>query len=372
MRNIFSSPWGLILVGALIGIIGSLLQKMGNPPNMGICTACFLRDIAGAVGLHRAAVVQYIRPEISGFVLGSLIAAMILGEFMPRGGSAPLIRFFLGFCAMIGSLVFLGCTWRLFFHIGGGDLNGIVGLVGMLVGIGIGSIFIKRGFSLGLPKPTPYISAMIMPVLMALLLLLVIFKVSFGEGGAIFTSAKGPGEKSAHLFISLIAGLVIGGLGQRTKICTVGAFRMMFIDKAWPMLLAIVALTIGALVTNLSFKQFNMGIGGMPIAHSNHLWNFLGMVLAGLASCLARGCPGRQLILAGEGDSDATMFILGMVVSAGFAHNWFLAAVPDKIVESELIVQGPGPYGMIAVVVGLLFCVIVGLTAREKVSLKAQ
>ena len=40
---------------------------------MGICVACFERDIAGAIGLHRAAVVQYIRPEIIGFVLGSLL-----------------------------------------------------------------------------------------------------------------------------------------------------------------------------------------------------------------------------------------------------------------------------------------------------------
>jgi hypothetical protein len=42
---------------------------------MGICVACFERDIAGALGLHRANVVQYISPEIIGFVLGSLAAA---------------------------------------------------------------------------------------------------------------------------------------------------------------------------------------------------------------------------------------------------------------------------------------------------------
>jgi len=58
------------------------------------------------------------------------------------------------------------------------------------------------------------------------------------------------------------------------------------------------------------------------------LWNFGGMVLAGLAFALAGGCPGRQLFLAGEGDGDAAVFVLGMIVGAGFAHNWLTASSP--------------------------------------------
>lgn len=68
-KNWFATRWGIIGVGALIGIIAALLQKFGNPGNMGICVACFERDISGAVGLHRAAVVQYMRPEIIGFTM---------------------------------------------------------------------------------------------------------------------------------------------------------------------------------------------------------------------------------------------------------------------------------------------------------------
>ncbi|MCK7507011.1 MAG: hypothetical protein MZV70_25110 [Desulfobacterales bacterium] len=97
MKNIFSTRTGIIIVGAMIGIGAALLQYFGNPPNMGICVACFERDIAGALGLHRADVVQYLRPEIMGFVLGAFVAALLAGEYKPRGGSAPLIRFFSGF-----------------------------------------------------------------------------------------------------------------------------------------------------------------------------------------------------------------------------------------------------------------------------------
>ena len=89
--------WKIILCGVFIGIFAAALQKLGNPANMGICVACFERDIAGALGFHKAAVVQYLRPEIFAFVLGSFVASLIFKEFKSRGGSLPLVRFFLGF-----------------------------------------------------------------------------------------------------------------------------------------------------------------------------------------------------------------------------------------------------------------------------------
>ena len=118
-----STRKGIASVGMIIGVAAAILQKMGNPPNMGICVACMERDIAGALGLHRAAVVQYIRPEIIGFVFGSLIAALIFKEFKARTGSAPVVRFMLGVFAMIGALVFLGCPWRALLRLSGGDGN---------------------------------------------------------------------------------------------------------------------------------------------------------------------------------------------------------------------------------------------------------
>jgi YedE family putative selenium metabolism protein len=106
----------------------------------------------------------------------------------------------------------------------------------------------------------------------------------------------------------------------------------------------------------------------MPISHMNHLWNFLGMVLAGLCFVLGGGCPGRQLFLSGEGDGDAAIFCCGMIVGAGVTHNWFLAAVPDRMVEGEFVLGGPGAAGQIAVVAGIIFCVVLGLTAKHRSS----
>ena len=86
LRNVFSTRWGIVTVGALIGILATLLQKWGNPGNMGICVACFERDIAGALGLHRAEVVQYLRPEIIGFVLGLPDCSLPLQRVSSEGG----------------------------------------------------------------------------------------------------------------------------------------------------------------------------------------------------------------------------------------------------------------------------------------------
>jgi hypothetical protein len=365
LTRFFASRWGIILAGAVIGVLAPLLQFAGNPPNMGICVACFERDIAGALGLHRAAVVQYIRPEIIGFVLGATIAALLFREFKARAGSAPIVRFVLGMFAMIGALAFLGCPWRALLRFSAGDLNAIVGLVGLAVGIFIGVQFLKAGYNLGRSRSTYTAVGWIMPLIMVGLLLLLVFRVKVSETGALFFSESGPGAARAFWLISLGAGLLIGILAQRTRFCTMGSIRDVLLMGDTHLISGLGALVVFAIITNLILGQFNApAFFGQPVAHSQHLWNGLGMVLAGLAFALAGGCPGRQLFLAGEGDGDAAVFVLGMITGAGIAHNFALAGVPDKMVEGSRVVGGIGPYGMAAVVLGLIFCLVIGFTMR--------
>jgi len=54
----------IVLAGGVIGLIAAILVFFGNPANMGFCIACFLRDTTGALGLHSAAAVQYIRRSL--------------------------------------------------------------------------------------------------------------------------------------------------------------------------------------------------------------------------------------------------------------------------------------------------------------------
>ena len=366
ITRFLASRQGVITAGAAIGGLAALLQYLGNPPNMGLCMVCFPRDIAGAIGLHRAAVVQYLRPEIMGAVWGALLAALVCGEWRPRGGSAPIVRFLLGVFATIGALVFLGCPWRALLRLSGGDWNSLVGMAGLIAGVGLGCLFLKRGYSLGRSYPMPRMAGAVFPGVMVLLLGFLLWRTSFREGEAIFFSEAGPGAMHAPAWIGLAAGVLVGMLAQRTRFCTMGAFRDALLIRDYHLLTGILAFGVAALVFNLCLGRVAMGWQAMPISHMNHTWNFLGMVLAGLCFALGGGCPGRQFFLSGEGDGDAAIFCCGMFVGAGLAHNWFLAAVPDKVVEETFILGGPGLAGQIAVVAGLAFCVVLGLTARSR------
>ena len=357
-KNFLATRWGIISVGGFIGVFAALLQTWGNPGNMGVCVACFERDISGALGLHRAGVVQYMRPEIIGFVLGSLIAAYLFKEFRSRSGSAPFVRFVLGAFAMIGALVFLGCPWRACLRLAAGDGNAIFGMLGLIGGIWIGTLFLKGGYNLGRTQTTHTSAGWIMPLIMLGFLFLMLFFPQIegqGKSGILFYSVKGPGAMHAPLIISLIIGLAIGFVAQQSRFCTMGAFRDLILFKQAHLLSGIIALVASAFVVNLILGQFHMGFANQPVSHSLSVWNFSGMVLAGLAFALAGGCPGRQLFLAGEGDGDAAVFVLGMIAGAAFSHNFGLASSP----------KGIGQHGMAALIIGIIVCLFIGFTMRK-------
>jgi YedE family putative selenium metabolism protein len=244
----------------------------------------------------------------------------------------------------------------------------VIGLGGLGVGIFVGVLFLKSGYNLGRSHRTNPTAGWIMPVVMISLLLLLVLGIKVSDTGALFFSESGPGSQYAFWLISLSVGLLIGFLAQRTRFCTMGSIRDVILMGDTHLISGVGALLVAATVVNLVLGQFNVpAFFGQPVAHSQHVWNFLGMVLAGLAFALAGGCPGRQLFLSGEGDGDAAVFVLGMMVGAAFAHNFSLAGSPDKVVEGVNMVGGVGPYGMVAVSLGLVVCVIIGLTMRQKV-----
>jgi len=361
-RDPLATTAGIILAGLVLGALAATLQRLGNPPNMGVCVACFTRDIAGALGLHRAAAVQYLRPEIPAFCLGAFVAALLFGEFRPRTGSAPVVRFILGMFAAIGALVFLGCPWRAMLRLAGGDGNAILGIAGLATGIGAGVGFLRAGFSLGRSYPTRTLAGLAMPFVMLVLLLLAIFYPQFGENAALFRSARPaagtplpPGAAAAPLVASLVVGLVIGFLAQRTRFCTVGGIRDVILMRDYHLLSGAIAFLLAAFVLNLIYGQFKPGFEGQPAAHTTHWLNFAGMVLAGLSFTLAGGCPGRQIFLSGEGDGDAAVFVLGMLTGAAVAHNFLMV--------------GAGPLAPYIVIIGLVIVCLIGLLGREKPAL---
>ncbi|MGQ0286293.1 YedE family putative selenium transporter [Pasteurellaceae bacterium 22721_9_1] len=347
------SKWPVV-AGAALGIVAPLLTYNGNPGNMGFCAACFLRDTAGSIGLHQASPLQYIRPELIGLILGALIISLFSKEFKSRGGSSPFIRLALGFFAMLGALIFLGCPWRAYLRLGGGDLTAIAGIVGLFVGIVAGTFFINRGYSLGKSQPQHKALGFIPTVIAILLFIALITQFSFGEGLPFYFSQKGPGSQHANLWLSLFAGLGLGVLMQKSRFCTVGAFRNMILLRDPTLLTGVIALVVATLITNMVLGQFHLGFEKQPLAHNQYLWNFLAMVLCGLCFSLGGGCPGKHLVHLGEGDNDSSMFILGMLLGGAAAHRLSLAASGAGISQ----------YSPYALLVGFIFCLYIGFTKK--------
>lgn len=339
-------------VGILIGVIALLLAVNGNPPNMGVCVACFIRDTAGGMNLQSAPPVQYMRPEIFGFALGAFFCALLFKEFKPRAGSAPAIRFTLGFFMMVGCLVFLGCPLRMFLRIGAGDLNAIVGLVGLIAGIGVGVLFVQKDFSLPANQKQNSMEGLIFPLICLAGLLFLIFAPD------LFTrSEKGPGSMHAPIAYSLAAGLIIGVLIERTRFCSIGFISHIFLFKRFSMLIGVIALCLVVLAGNLYLGKFKLGFDMQPIAHTDGLWNFLSMALVGVCGVFLGGCPLRQIVKAGTADGDAAMTVFGMLFGAAIAHNFSMASA----VQSATTQGGATFSGKITVIVGLILVVIIGL-----------
>ncbi|MCX8041548.1 MAG: YedE family putative selenium transporter [Thermodesulfobacteriaceae bacterium] len=263
-----------------------------------------------------------------GFVLGSFLFTLAFKEFRPRGGSAPFIRFILKNSCYDWSFIIFGLSLESLFKTCGRRFKCYFWVSWALVGIGI--IFFKMGYSLGITQPLASQTLGIgFPVLMLGLLTLLFLDPQIegqNRGKILFYSLQGPGSMHAPIEISLLAGLFIGVLAQRSRFCTMGAFRDLILFRQLHLLLGVISLFLTAFIVNFLLGQFKFGFENQPIAHTMQVWNFLGMVLAGLAFALAGGCPGSQLILSGEGDMDAAIFVSGMIVGAALSHNFGLAS----------------------------------------------
>jgi len=337
-----NSKKGIIVSGAVIGLLGSLLVLLGNPLNMGVCVACFIRDIAGSLGMHRAAVVQNIRLEIVGFILGAFIISKLSGEFKVRGGSSPIIRFFIAIFVMVGALVFLGCPLRMVLRLAGGDLNAILGIVGFAVGVIAGSVLLKKGFSLGRSYNINKTNGYILPILAFGFILLRVFRPEF-----IFMSEKGPGAQYVFWGIALAAGLIIGVLAQKSRICMAGGIRDLYLIKDNHLITGFISIFVFAFIVNNLAGNFDPGFVNQPVAHTDGLWNGLGMFVVGLGSVMLGGCPLRQTILAGQGNTDSAVTFMGYLTGGAVVHNFQTAASPAGVPLN-------GKIGVIAAVIFLL------------------
>lgn len=362
--DFFYKRSGLIVAGLIFGVLTAVLAFAGNPANMAICAACFIRDVAGSLKLHSAEPVQYFRPEIVGMVVGAFLIAIATKEYRSTAGSSPMVRFALGFIMMIGALVFLGCPLRMVIRMAAGDLNAWIGLIGFVLGTGTGAFFLNKGFSLGREYDTGKAAGAVLSVVLTLLFILAISGLI-----AVAASEKGPGSMYAPWILALVVAIVIGALAQKTRLCFASGFRNAWLMRDFTMLLPIAGIFVIMLVYNIATGNFHLSTAGQPIAHSQQLWNILGLYAVGFAAVLAGGCPLRQMIMAGQGSSDAAVTFLGLLVGAAFAHNfgWAGAAAAAATDTTPAVAGGPALAGQVALVVCIVVLfIIAGVNIQKK------
>jgi YedE family putative selenium metabolism protein len=338
---------------AVVGAGAATLVVLGNPGNMGVCGACFLRDLAGALSLKAAGPAVF-RPEVAGVVLGALAAALARRTFVARSGSHAAARFLLGVAMSFAALVFLGCPFRLLQRLGGGDWNAWVALPGFVAGVGLGLLFERRGYSVGKTSPAPVPVGLLGPL--AVLALLAAWFLGRGIAGP-GPGAAGPGRAPWQASLGIALG--VGALLQATGFCAVTAARQVFQSRR-AMLLSALALVLGYAAVSLAKGTFT-GSFSAPLAHSDVLWNVLALVLLGLTGALAGGCPVRQMVMAGEGNADAFLTVCGLVVGGALAHTWGVVSTFTTAASAG----GATDAGRAAVVAGLVVATAYGfLVAR--------
>lgn len=367
VKSFFQQNWKYFVAGTVIGLVAITLTILGNPKNMGFCIACFLRDSAGALGMHSNDKVQYMRPEVIGIVLGAFGISLIRREHNVQGGSAPLTRFVMGMAVMIGALVFLGCPLRMVLRMGGGDLNALIGLAGFVGGIGVGVVFLNKGFTLKRSYKLPKLEGLIAPAASLSLLAVLIISVASSVVILVF-STTGPGSLHAPIWAALIGGLVVGAIGQVVRVCFAGGIRDSIMFKQFGMLMCIGILFVTVIIANLITGDFNLGMKFQPVSHTQVIWNILGLFVVGLGSVLLGGCPFRQLVLTGSGNTDSAISVLGMVAGAALAHNLGLASGADNAGTETL--GGATVGGKIAIFICIAVLLVIGILNTRRVAAK--
>lgn len=344
----------ITLSGLLLGTLGVLLSVWGNPENSGICISCFIENSAGALGLHNNPRLQYLRPELIGFVLGAFVSTLASREFRSRGGSAPLLRFTAGFFLIVGCAVFIGCPIKLFLRFSAGDMTALAGVVGLIAGVWGGLRGLSNGIELGglSPSAAPRGSGLLAPLFFFMLLLFLFVSPAF-----LIASERGSSAQHAPLPAALGAGLILGFVAQKSRFCITGSIRdILLMGIRAPLFVGGAVFILSSFIAAIATGRFHPGFTGQPGAHQEYLWSFLGMALVGWLSVLIGGCPFRQLVKSGEGDTDAAMAVAGMFIGGALAQGWNLAATSAGVPTG----------GKIAVLLGFALLFATSLLTRER------
>jgi uncharacterized membrane protein YedE/YeeE len=140
--------------------------------------------------------------------------------------------------------------------------------------------------------------------------------------------------------VTLLFGILIGWLGQRSGFCSIGGFRDFFMFRHTRLLYGYLALIGGAfigylilwLISPSAFENFFwllhkglMPVPGAPASLSVTAYLVLaiiGGIAVGLIGVLIGGCPLKQVVMTSEGNVKSFFFVIGMSAGAVIYTAW--------------------------------------------------
>ena len=128
---------------------------------------------------------------------------------------------------------------------------------------------------------------------------------------------------------TLVIGVILGYLGQRSRMCFVGGIRDFILVRDTYLLKGLIAFGLTAWVAFPLFGLFNGSHPG-PFASSDLitvLLTVIGGFGVGYFSTLANGCPFRQHVLAAQGIKSSIAYLGGFLAGAVIFH-----AVVERLV----------------------------------------
>ena len=124
---------------------------------------------------------------------------------------------------------------------------------------------------------------------------------------------------------SLILGLIIGYLGQRSRLCFISGYRDFFMARDTTLLKGVLGAFIGALAGYVLFSAIGGVVPGFPMFLSTAgitaaTWHFtiVGGLGVGIVGVLSGGCPFRMHVQAFEGKKTYAVYLLGFYIGLIF------------------------------------------------------
>jgi len=129
---------------------------------------------------------------------------------------------------------------------------------------------------------------------------------------------------------SLAVGLIVGYLGQRSRMCTIGGLRDYVLVRDTELLKGVAALLVTSWVVFGAIRVIEPGDAGNGLIAAGTTPSGLGACVAilvgalvlGFVATLSGACPLRQHVLAGQGRIGAWSFLAGFYLAAIVYTSW--------------------------------------------------